>query len=66
MSTTWGEFPPRSEQNSIAAFLTAQLDAFADTRRAVERQLDRLQEYRQALINAAVTGRLDIPTEVPI
>lgn len=52
--------PPLSEQEAIAAYLdaeTAKLDALtAKVRRAIER----LQEYRTALISAAVTGQIDV------
>jgi hypothetical protein len=30
-----------------------------------EEQLDKLAEYRQALITAAVTGQLDVTAETP-
>jgi len=52
--------PPLSEQRAIAAYLdakTAQIDrAVAHT----ERQIALLQEYRTALISAAVTGKIDV------
>ena len=54
--------PPLAEQQSIAAFLdheTAQLEALA-TR--VATTIERLQEYRTALITAAVTGE-PVPTD---
>lgn len=52
--------PPESEQDQIMNELeamTAKLDALkAKTRTAI----DRLQEYRTALISAAVTGQIDV------
>jgi len=52
--------PPESEQRAIAAFLdreTAKIDALiAKVREAIER----LKEYRTALISAAVTGKIDV------
>ncbi len=52
--------PPEPEQRAIAAFLdreTAKLDALvAKVREAIER----LKEYRTALISAAVTGKIDV------
>ena len=52
--------PPLSEQRSIADFLereSAKTDAVvAKARQAIER----LKEFRTALISAAVTGRIDI------
>jgi type I restriction enzyme S subunit len=52
--------PPLSEQVAIAAYLdveTAKLDALAAK---VEAAIERLQEYRIALITAAVTGKIDV------
>ena len=52
--------PPEPEQRAIAAFLdreTAKIDALvAKVREAIER----LKEYRTALISAAVTGKIDV------
>jgi restriction endonuclease S subunit len=54
----WHGVPPISEQRAIAAFLdreTAKIDALiAKVREAIER----LKEYRTALISAAVTGKI--------
>jgi type I restriction enzyme S subunit len=52
--------PPLPEQAAIAAYLdaeTAKLDALVDK---VEEAVERLQEYRTALITAAVTGKIDV------
>jgi type I restriction enzyme S subunit len=52
--------PPLPEQTAIAAYLdleTAKLDALAGK---VEAAVERLQEYRTALITAAVTGKIDV------
>lgn len=52
--------PPLSEQIAIAAYLdreTAQLDALAAK---VEQAIQRLRDYRTALITAAVTGKIDV------
>lgn len=55
--------PPRREQEAIVAHIrteAAKLDAIiAKTRE----QLARLQEYRTALISAAVTGKIDVREE---
>jgi type I restriction enzyme S subunit len=53
-------FPPANEQNDIVREVENQLRALDTLDGHVRRQLDRLQEYRQALITAAVTGQLDI------
>jgi type I restriction enzyme S subunit len=52
--------PPFPEQAAIAAYLneeTAKLDALVTK---VEEAVERLQEYRTALITAAVTGKIDV------
>ncbi len=55
--------PPKIEQDAIAAFLdceTAKIDALiAKVREAIER----LKEYRTALVSAAVTGKIDVRGE---
>jgi type I restriction enzyme S subunit len=53
-------FPTLHEQVAITAYLddeTAKLDALMEK---LEEAIDRLQEYRTALITAAVTGKIDI------
>ena len=57
--------PPLPEQAAIAAYLdeaTAKLDALVGK---VEEAMERLQEYRTALITAAVTGKIDVGKAVP-
>lgn len=52
--------PPLAEQRAIAAYLdaeTAKLDALTAK---VEAAIERLAEYRTALITAAVTGKIDV------
>jgi type I restriction enzyme S subunit len=52
--------PPLPEQAAIAAYLdveTAKLDALVAK---IEEAVERLQEYRTALITAAVTGKIDV------
>jgi len=52
--------PPLPEQHAIADFLdneTAKLDDMMDK---IEEAIARLQEYRTALITAAVTGKIDV------
>jgi restriction endonuclease S subunit len=56
--------PPLPEQAAIATYLnteTAKLDALVAK---VEEAIERLQEYRTALITAAVTGKIDVREEV--
>jgi type I restriction enzyme, S subunit len=52
--------PPLSEQRLIVAYIekeSAKLNAMVEK---VEVAIDRLQEYRTALITAAVTGKIDV------
>jgi type I restriction enzyme S subunit len=52
--------PPLSEQRAIAAYLdreTARIDALIGK---AEAMIECLQEYRTALISAAVTGKIDV------
>ena len=58
--TTKTAVPPLPEQTAIAAYLdreTAKLDKLIEK---VEAATARLQEYRTALITAAVTGKIDV------
>ena len=53
-------FPPLGEQRHIADFLdekTRRIEALCST---TELAIERLQEYRTALITAAVTGKIDV------
>ncbi len=55
--------PPRSERQAVLGFLaqqTAQLDGLVAKIRTV---VERLQEYRAAIISAAVTGQIDVRKE---
>ena len=52
--------PPLSEQQAIAAYLdreTAKIDTLSAK---VQTAIERLREYRTALISAAVTGKIDV------
>lgn len=56
--------PPLDEQKAIAAFLrreTGKIDSLVEK---INLSLDRLREYRTALISAAVTGKIDVRKEV--
>jgi type I restriction enzyme, S subunit len=55
--------PPATEQQQIVKFLDAADEKHAVVRNKVVQQLGRLREYRQALINAAVTGQLDVAAQ---
>jgi restriction endonuclease S subunit len=58
--------PSQDEQRAIAAFLdreTARIDTLITK---IQESIDRLKEYRTALISAAVTGKIDVRDEVGI
>jgi type I restriction enzyme, S subunit len=55
--------PPRHEQEEIAAHLDRVTDLVKARKREVRRSIDQLQEYRLALITAAVTGELVMTKE---
>ena len=52
--------PPYGEQVAIARFLDAQTRRLDELVRRAVAAIDRLQEYRTAIINAAVTGKVDV------
>lgn len=65
--TRFGEvvvhLPPLEEQQAIANYLdgeTARIDGIAQT---VQMQINKLRDYRQSLISAAVTGKIDVRGE---
>jgi restriction endonuclease S subunit len=56
----WLPLPPRAEQGAIVEYLdrkTAQIETMTAKAGAA---IERLQEYRTALITAAVTGKIDV------
>jgi len=56
--------PPLDEQRAIAAYLnreTSRIDALIEK---IKKSIDLLQEYRIALITAAVIGKIDVREEV--
>ncbi|MEH2466309.1 restriction endonuclease subunit S [Nostoc sp.] len=58
-------FPPSlEEQESISNYLDAQLAFVKNVTNKIIQQINKLQEYRQSLITAAVTGKIDISEEV--
>jgi type I restriction enzyme S subunit len=56
--------PPDEEQNAIARYLDDEVRGFEQLSSRVGSAIDRLREYRSALISAAVTGKIDVRGEV--
>jgi type I restriction enzyme S subunit len=56
--------PPLDEQKAISSFLSRGMRAIRGTMDKVREGIDKLQEYRTALISAAVTGNIDVRGEV--
>ena len=52
--------PPWQEQERICSFLEHETSKLDQRVRKVETAIDRLTEYRQALITSAVTGKIDV------
>jgi type I restriction enzyme S subunit len=52
--------PPRAEQKRIVAYAFNETSAIDAMAAKVEAAIERLQEYRTALITAAVTGKIDV------
>jgi len=55
---------PRGEQTDIAHFLDRELRRLDDGVAQIRKAIDRLREYRTALVSAAVTGKIDVREEV--
>ncbi len=55
-------FPPLPEQKAIADYLDRETTKINRMVEKVEAAIERLQEYRTALITAAVTGKIDVRT----
>lgn len=55
--------PPKREQVEIAKLLDAQSARIMELVQKVEEEIDRLKEFRGALVSAAVTGKIDVREE---
>lgn len=53
-------FPPESDQNVIAEYLDKELAKIDNLQNTIDEFLNLLQERRKALINSAVTGKIDV------
>jgi type I restriction enzyme S subunit len=54
--------PPSHEQKAVAEFLDRETAKIDQMLAKIEAVIDRLQEYRSALITVAVTGKIDVRT----
>ena len=52
--------PPLKEQEQICRYLEPLLQKIADQKSKIGSMIDRLQEYRSALVTDAVTGKIDV------
>lgn len=52
--------PPFEEQQTITRFCNDILNKSRESRALFERQIDKLKEYKSTLINAAVTGQIEV------
>lgn len=56
--------PPLDEQQRIVHWIAARVERISSVLEKVNRSIDRLREYRAALITAAVTGKIDVSQEL--
>lgn len=52
--------PPLDDQRRIVQYLNIEIEQLKQLSRGISTQIDQLQEYRTALIAAAVTGKIDV------
>lgn len=55
--------PPVEEQREIVQYLDSEMKKFENSVEKVREGIDKLEEYRTALITKAVTGQIEIPGE---
>ena len=60
----WLPIPPLQEQQTIADFLDHKTAKIDELTTKIGAAIERLQEYRSALITAAVTGKIDVREKV--
>ncbi len=59
------QLPPKCEQSAIAAYLSKVDERFNRSFALINKQITLFSEYREALITAAVTGKIDVRNHVP-
>jgi type I restriction enzyme, S subunit len=65
IGTNFAPFPPKQEQEEIAAFLDFKIEGITRTKAVLNRQIETLVAYRKSLIHECVTGQRHI-TEADI
>lgn len=58
--------PPLPEQSAIADFLDRETAKIDELIKKIEKQIELFNEYRQSLITAAVTGKIDLREDIKI
>jgi restriction endonuclease S subunit len=56
--------PPQPEQIAISTYLDTEMTKLDALVAKVDEAVERLQEYRSALITSAVTGKIDVRKEI--
>jgi len=56
--------PPKEEQKEIVEYLNSELEEYDKSIKKIREGIDRLKEYRTALITEVVTGQIDVRGEV--
>jgi restriction endonuclease S subunit len=57
-------FPPPEEQEAISKVINSERDRINSLIAKIREGIEKLKEYRTALISAAVTGKIDVRNEV--
>lgn len=52
--------PPKKEQKEIISYIDSENQKFDNTVSKIQKEIELLKEYRQALIFKAVTGKNDV------
>ncbi len=60
MSNILVQFPPLSEQRAVTNFISRETAKFDALIAKIREGIEKLKEYRTALISAAVTGKIDV------
>lgn len=58
----WLALPPPAEQEKICEWIESKVEKIARQAESISRAIERLREYRSALITNAVTGKIDVRT----